>query len=833
MKDFFMKRVTSFSIILAFSLLFIFNDSFADKRMVLLEEFTNASCGPCAAQNPSFKAYLKQNSENIIPIIYHWYYPGRDVMYDFAPENSEKRMIYYNQNGVPVVATNGKIHLKTSDQTYNGAPGDTPALTAEVAKYANSTSPITITPSFTLIGNNMDIKVPINSTSAISGKILRVVVVEGYHFYENAGTNGEKDFYYVVRAMLPDYKGQSINVNADETKEFNFQYNVKTELFKQFLYVVAFIQDDVTKEVLQTGVSATPKLDDVETYSKVSLNLTIDASQKQGYVETGVTQSRKITVQNPTIKEIKAGISINPNGFPKDWSVTLDKSEVTIPAQGSVEVSANITAGTTTSYSSIQFDVLPIDLPDNVLPIFKSVTSNALSKNTKYVYYYGMSNFDNYYIQVVGSATKYNKDLAYIPMLDMDALKAYPPSNFDALVYTFDYFGIANAKGLLGNNYTQSVAIRQNIKDAAAAGKDVLIIAESEIFTTMNTAADVNGKAFFNNDLGVSCSQAIQRITVNSQGLITSVVPYSVQGVADDPISNGLNLNCNNHVNSGSVFSIQTDLLTLSAGSKAIPFLFYDNDQTKIGGVRLENANGAKTVFMTNPLGCYSYPDGINLFTKIMDWFNAGIAPKAPQISSSVTSINFSKVNINNQETRDVELTNTGEQDLTFTGIKIEDDAAGLYTISAGGNLSKIIPGAKATITVSFAPKDTKTYSATLRIQSNSASNSDLKISLTGQGTVSSVDEELFSKYMQVSVGPNPVKEISTVSYTLNSQTSQYVTMKLIDQTGRIVSELVNGNIESGSYSAQLNSANYSAGVYYLISSVNGVSSQIPVVIFK
>ena len=29
-------------------------------RVTLIEEATNASCGPCAAQNPTFQAYLMQ-----------------------------------------------------------------------------------------------------------------------------------------------------------------------------------------------------------------------------------------------------------------------------------------------------------------------------------------------------------------------------------------------------------------------------------------------------------------------------------------------------------------------------------------------------------------------------------------------------------------------------------------------------------------------------------------------------------------------------------------------------------------------------------------------------
>lgn len=826
-----MKRITSFSMILAISLLFIFSESFADKRMVLMEEFTNASCGPCASQNPSFETYLSQNKTDIIPIVFHPNFPGSDLMYNFAPAMEEGRLAYYAVNGVPTVLTNGKKHTPSSGW-YDGAPGDINGLTLEVSKYAGTQSPITITPTYTMSGKTMSINVSVNSTEALSGKILRIALVEAYHYYDKAGSNGEKNFYYVVRQMFPDFKGQAISLNANETKEFPYQVDLKLELFKQFAYIVAYVQDDATKEVLQAGQTAVPDFSNAENYSKVSLNLTLDASQKHGFVQSGVAQSRKFTIQNPTAKEIKAGVEVNADVLPKDWSITLDKSEVTIPAQGSVEVNAIVTAGATVSYAGLQVVAAPLDLPDNVLSVANSVSAYALSKNTKYVYYFGMTYFQDYLTAIVSNATKYSKDVAFIPMLDVDALQAYPPSNFEAMVYSFDYLGISNAKGVLGNNYTQSVAIRQNIKDATAAGKDVLIIAENEIFTAMNTAADVNGQAFFKNDLGVGCAQALQRVTVNSQGQITGVSSYTVQGETSDPISNGLSLTCNNHQYSGNYFTIQTDLLTLEANSKAVPFLYYDNDKTKIGGVRLENANGAKTVFMTSPLVGYDINSAVSLYTKIIDWFNAAPTPKAPQIASSVSTINFSSVNINSTDTRDVEISNTGEQDLVLSSIAIEDDASGMYSITSGGNLTKLTKGSKGTITVKFAPTDTKTYTGTLRIKSNSTTNNDLKITLSGKGTSTSVDEELFNKFMTVSVGPNPVKEVSTVSYTL-VQASQNVTMKMIDQAGRTVAELLNGNIAAGTYSVQLNAANYPAGVYYLISSVNGVSSQIPVVIIK
>jgi hypothetical protein len=821
-----MKRITSFSIIIAIALIFIFSDSFADKRMVLMEEFTNASCGPCASQNPSFEEYISQNLTDIIPIVFHPNFPGSDLMYNFAPAMEEGRLAYYGVNGVPTALTNGKKHTPSSGW-YDGAPGDISGLTNEVNKFVGTQSPITITPTYTITGNTMSLNVSVNSTTALSGKILRIAVVESYHYYDKAGTNGEKHFYYVVRHMLPDYNGQTINLSAEETKEFSYPVDINTSLNKQFLYVVAFVQDDATKEVLQANSSEIPIV------KKIGVNLTVDASQLNGFVESGVAQSRKVTIQNPNNKEIKVGLTVNSAGFPKDWTVTLDKSEVIIPSQGSVDINANITAGPTTRYSTIQVDATPIGLTGTEIPEIKSGIVYALSKSAKYICFYSplTTQHITYYASIYLGNAKYKNAIAFVVATDQNFVQAYPLINFDVLIYGFDYLAVASNGGILGNRFIESNTIRTNIQNSLTAGKNVLIIAEFELAITMGSPTYTDGQAFFKNDLGVGCTQSLLRVTTNAQNQITGLIPYTVQGAVNDPISNGLSFTCNNHANKNTYYTIYTDLIKLETNSKAVPFLFYDNDQTKIGGVHLENANKGKLVYMSAPMAGFSLTDGDNLYTKIMDWF-LGSSVKAPQISASLSTISFNQVDLNVSDSRDVEISNTGDQDLLFTSIAIEGDAAGVYSITAGSNLTKLAAGTKSTVTVKFTPTQAKSYGATLRLQSNSTTNNDLKISVVGQGKVSSVDEELFSRFMQVSVGPNPVKAISTVSYTLN-QTSQNVTMKLMDQTGRIVTELVNSNIAAGTYSAQLNAANYSAGVYYLVSSVNGATNQIPVVIIK
>ncbi|HNQ83124.1 MAG TPA: hypothetical protein PKM34_05735 [Bacteroidales bacterium] len=70
---------TIYLALFAFSFL-VFSVHSQSQRMVLIEEATNASCGPCASQNPAFDNLLNQNRDILTAIKYHWYFPGYDPM---------------------------------------------------------------------------------------------------------------------------------------------------------------------------------------------------------------------------------------------------------------------------------------------------------------------------------------------------------------------------------------------------------------------------------------------------------------------------------------------------------------------------------------------------------------------------------------------------------------------------------------------------------------------------------------------------------------------------------------------------------------------------------
>ena len=80
-------------------------------RKVLFEEATNASCAPCAANNPFLKAYIDAKGDSIIAIKYHSSFPGIDPMYSHNPtQSAERYSTYYGINAVPWLNVDGIVN---------------------------------------------------------------------------------------------------------------------------------------------------------------------------------------------------------------------------------------------------------------------------------------------------------------------------------------------------------------------------------------------------------------------------------------------------------------------------------------------------------------------------------------------------------------------------------------------------------------------------------------------------------------------------------------------------------------------------------------------------
>lgn len=240
---------------LAFFLLVSLNILFAQtrsQRLVLAEEFTQASCGPCAVQNPAFNALLDANPTKIVSIKYQTDWPGYDPMNLQNPSQVATRVAYYSVSGVP-------------DASLDGGATDAPSAITQASintEYA-LTSPFTIDMAHHLSPDydSIYIDVTVTATASVSGtlKLHNVIIEREIHFATAPGSNGETDFFSVMRKMLPSDQGQALqsNFTTGQSQAFHYGIALPTYIYdKNQVAVVSFVQNNADKKVQQVAYSA-------------------------------------------------------------------------------------------------------------------------------------------------------------------------------------------------------------------------------------------------------------------------------------------------------------------------------------------------------------------------------------------------------------------------------------------------------------------------------------------------------------------------------------------------------------------------------------------------
>lgn len=249
------------TLLLLFTGAFLSVAAFAQvQRTVLAEAFSNASCGPCAAQNPGYNAFLANNTNKVIGIKYQTNWPGTDPMNSQTQTWVGPRVSYYSVSGVPWGALDGTAF---AGPNYSGALANLDQAELD-ARYAIS-SPFTINVShnFNTAGDSIFIEVIVTTPNAFNDATaqfkLHVAMIEKEICFTSApGSNGEKNFHNVVRKMYPDAFGTTVqnSWNAADTLFFNFEDKIPNYIYdKSQIAVVAFLQNNTDKEVFQADIS--------------------------------------------------------------------------------------------------------------------------------------------------------------------------------------------------------------------------------------------------------------------------------------------------------------------------------------------------------------------------------------------------------------------------------------------------------------------------------------------------------------------------------------------------------------------------------------------------
>lgn len=234
------------------------------QRMVMIEEFTNASCGPCASQNPAFNALIDANPTKVVALKYQTNWPGFDPFNAQNPSEVSSRVTYYGVNGVPHGAVDG-TSIANDCNAYAGAPAC--LSQAEVdARYAVSAD-FSISLSHTLSADLDSAFINITVTNMSGGTftsngnmVLQTALTEREVVFASApGSNGEVDFYDVMRKMIPNASGTALpsSWTAGQSQTFAFAVALPSYIYNYGeVGVVAFVQMNGNKEILNAAKSA-------------------------------------------------------------------------------------------------------------------------------------------------------------------------------------------------------------------------------------------------------------------------------------------------------------------------------------------------------------------------------------------------------------------------------------------------------------------------------------------------------------------------------------------------------------------------------------------------
>ena len=242
-------------------------------RVVLLELFTGASCPPCVAADVGTEAIEKSfPHEDVIVLRYHLHIPGPDPL---ATSATEARQEYYASDirGTPTLLVNGTQAPFPVGGMYGRSELVYRSLSGLLTTLVQEPTPAELNLSATLEGEALHI-VAKGSTKEKSFDTvkLRIVIAENeIHF---PAPNGILEHSMVVRGMPGGAEGIESNKGVftfDETislTELRDQVNEYLDAFEtrrgqvfpsrpgnlQQISVVAFLQDDVTHEILQAAV---------------------------------------------------------------------------------------------------------------------------------------------------------------------------------------------------------------------------------------------------------------------------------------------------------------------------------------------------------------------------------------------------------------------------------------------------------------------------------------------------------------------------------------------------------------------------------------------------
>lgn len=221
-------------------------------KVPMYEKFSSSTCPPCfgfntSAFTPFWNSY---GHDKAILISYQVNWPGAGDPYYTTEVGT--RVSYYGVNAAPTLLLN----------TEEGTFGNATALQQHLEETINSdkVAYFEIDADHTLTGSNLQVDLDI--TPYISGNYTVQVMVLEKLTTENAATNGETSFKHVFMKALPNASGTNLSFAFNQVQTLSLSTDLSSTNVEELndIAVVVFIQNNATKEIMQSGYTASSNI---------------------------------------------------------------------------------------------------------------------------------------------------------------------------------------------------------------------------------------------------------------------------------------------------------------------------------------------------------------------------------------------------------------------------------------------------------------------------------------------------------------------------------------------------------------------------------------------
>ncbi len=302
-------------------------------RKILVERFTNASCGPCAAFGPAYERLLDTYGDRIVQLNFHCSFPGVDPLNAQNPtEVSGRYNAFY-----PAVPTQGIPYCAMDGNKYTGHIANLTA--AALSGRLDVASPVELRIEHSIVGNYDSVEFAVvlhnvspNPIPGAATNLYLALTEKEIVFKTPPGTNGEKHFRAVMRKMVPSVSGTPLatDLMPGETRNFTFKQVIPTYIYHYGrIGAVVWLQNRTTKEVYQSAESQPLGL--MGDYGDLDISFMTDHRHNlcDNVVTLDIQLTNNSSIETP-ITEIKLVPFFGSNARPKlTWTGLLEKGQTT------------------------------------------------------------------------------------------------------------------------------------------------------------------------------------------------------------------------------------------------------------------------------------------------------------------------------------------------------------------------------------------------------------------------------------------------------------------------------------------------------------------------